>query len=148
VSINSIGRRRFIMSDPVFGKTWKINKNGSSFAGTGAPATETRYYEKVGEGYKLTVRGSRDGQPYEWGYTVGVDGLPCPVHGRSDVDAIKKHRVNDLITVGSFTNKGEIVASYRREVSPDGDALTVVAAGNLNGGVAYFDVMRYEPAES
>ena len=135
------------MSDPVFGRAWRINREESVFAGSPAPAVETRIYEKVGEGYKLTVCGSRDGEAYEWGYTVGEDGVSCPVHGRSDVDAIEKHRVTDFITIGSFTKRGEIVASYRREVSPDGQDLTVVAAGSLEGGATYFDVLRYDPME-
>jgi len=135
------------MSDPVFSKKWKINKSDSVFSGSQVPATETRIYEKVGAGYKLTVLGTCGGETYEWGYTVGEDGVPCPVHGRSDVDAIQKHRVTDFITIGSFTKGGEIVASYRREVSPDGHALTVVAAGNAPGSLTYFDVIRYEPIE-
>jgi hypothetical protein len=133
------------MSDPVFGKNWKINTQKSTVT-TSSPVTdETRRYEEFAPGYRLTVSGSRDGQPYEWGYTVGEDGIRCPVHGRSDVDTIEKHRINDFITVGSFTKNGRVVASYRREVEPDGTALTVVASGRSDNGAPYFDVLRYEP---
>jgi hypothetical protein len=38
------------------------------------PATETRRYEQVGDGYKLTVSGTRDGKPYSWSYTAQYDG--------------------------------------------------------------------------
>jgi hypothetical protein len=137
------------MNDPVYGKSWTLNEDESTFAPGEAPSDETRLYEQAGDGYKLTVRGTRKGHSYEWGYTVGTDGIPCPVYGRADVDMIEKHRVSDCITIGSFTKDGEIVASYRRETSPDGSSLTVVAAGNSNlDGTTYFDVMRYDPAGS
>lgn len=132
------------MSDPVFGKTWIIDLEHSSLSG-GVPSSETRLYEETRDGYRLSVKGARDGHTYDWGYTVGVDGTPWPVHGRSDVDCIEKHRVNDFITIGSFTKEGRIVASYRREVSRDGAALTVVAAGCTENGATYFDVIAYRP---
>ena len=135
------------MSDPVFGKIWKINKVQSRFTASSTPATETRLYEKVGRGYKLTVSGTHDGQPYEWGYTAQYDGKPSPVYGRPDVDAIEKHKVTDLITIGSFTKKGKIVAAYKRATSVDGKVLTVVASGNLPDGTTYFDVLKYKPAK-
>lgn len=131
------------MSDPVFGKAWTIDTAQSVLSGS-TPTAETRLYEEVGSGYKLSVAGARDGQNYSWGYTVGTDGTRSPVHGRSDVDCIEKHRVNDFITIGSFTKNGQIVASYRREVSPDGAALTVIASGCLHEGATYFDVIRYK----
>ena len=135
------------MNDPVFGKAWTIDAEKSILSAE-PPTSETRVYEEVGSGYKLSVAGARDGQSYSWGYTVGTDGTRSPVHGRSDVDCIEKHRVNDFITIGSFTKNGQIVASYRREVSPDGTALTVIASGCLQDGETYFDVIRYKPQQS
>lgn len=59
------------------------------------------------------------------------------------MDAIEKHRVTDFVTIGSFTKDGEIVASYRRTTSPDGELLTVVASGRCPDGTTYFDVIKY-----
>lgn len=136
------------MSDPVFAKTWKMVKGQSTFTTASIPTTETRVYEKIGRGYKLTVAGMHEGKPYEWGYTARYDGKRSPVHGRSDVDAIEKHKVTDLITIGSFTKKGKIVAAYRRATSADGKTLTVVASGNRPDGTTYFDVLKYKPARA
>jgi len=136
------------MRDPVFGKTWKLHKGQSHFGSAFTPATETRHYEKIADGYKLTVTGTYNGQPYEWGYTAQYDGKSSPVHGRADVDAIVKHQVTDQITVGSFTKKGKIVAAYRRDTSKDGKTLTVVASGYRPDGTTYFDVLRYKPMKN
>ena len=136
------------MSDPVFGRTWAISKEQSRFTASTSPSTETRIYEKVGHGYKLTVSGMHDGQPYEWGYTARYDGEAKPVYGRLDVDAIVKHKVTDLITIGSFTRQGKVVAAYRRETSLDGRTLVVVASGFRPDGTTYFDVLTYKPARS
>jgi hypothetical protein len=133
------------MNDPVYGKTWKMNKGQSVLTASSTPTAETRLYEKVVGGYKLTVSGMHDGQPYEWGYTAQYEGKPSPVYGRSDVDAIEKHQVSNLITIGSFTNKGRIVGAYRRATSIDGKTLTVVASGRRQDGTTYFDVIKYKP---
>jgi hypothetical protein len=134
------------MTDPVFGKTWNINQRQSSFAGSPTPVTETRLYESIGEGYRLTVSGSSDGMQYEWGYTAEYDGTPCAVFGRGDVDTISKHKVSDLITIGSFSKNGKVVAAYRRETTIDGKTLTVVASGQRPDGATYFDVLNYDSA--
>lgn len=140
-------RMRAKQIDPVFGQNWDMNTAASVFTAW-RPDSETRLYEQVGQGYKLTVTGTRNGQPYKWGYTATTDGKPCPVHGRPDVDMIVKHVVNNLITVGSFTKDGKIVAEYRRATSQDGKELTVVVSGRAPEGGAYFDVLRYERAEA
>ena len=131
------------LTDPFFGKNWEISKRSSSFS-SWKPDTEKRIYEKVGAGYRLTVSGIRDGKPYRWGYTATTDGQPCPVHGRSDVDAIEKHQITNLITVGSFTKDGKIVAEYRRVTASNGKTLTVVVSGRSPDGTAYFDVLKYK----
>ncbi len=131
------------MSKLLFGKDWKMTKSQSTFT-AGSPDIETRRYEKVGRGYKLTVSGERNGESYEWGYSAKYDGKSHRVYGRRDVDAIEAHKVNDQITIGLFKKNGKAVALYRRDVSLNGKTLTVQAAGRLTDGTAYFDSIVYK----
>ena len=136
------------MSDLLFGKTWNLNKGASVFSTDWSPDTETRHYEKVGDGYKLTVSGTNNGRPYEWGYTAKYDGKDHPVHGRPDVDAIEAYRVNDHITIGFFKKVGVRGGSYARIVAEDGKSLTVEAAGKQPDGTVYYDVITYKAPEA
>jgi hypothetical protein len=132
------------MSDRLFDKKWKMKKNLSKFSTARVPETETRLYEKVGDGYKLTVSGTHDGKKYEWGYTAQYDGKPHPVYGRDDVNAIEAYRVNDYITIGFFTQNDMPGGPYTRKLSKDGRSLTVQAAGRNADGTPFFDVIQYE----
>lgn len=95
-------------------------------------------------GYKLTVTGTRDGQPYAWNYTALYDGKPHPVQGRLDVDAITAYRINDKITVGFFTKSGLAGGPYSRFVADDGRSLTVWAGGRNANAAPYFGVLHYQ----
>lgn len=141
-------RRPVEGADLLFGKSWTIDKEHSIFSGDWSPETETRLYEKVGEGYKLTVRGTHKGQPYEWAYTAQYDGQNHPVHGRPDVDSIEAYRVNDRITIGFFKKADEPGGPYARKVSPDGRELEVQTVGRRDDGTIYFDVLRYRSPDA
>ncbi len=131
------------MADALFGKTWQLNPARTIFSTSLAPAHETRLYEELPGGYRLTVEGTHNGAPYRWGYTALYDGLPHPVYGRSDVDTITAYRVNDKITIGFFSKNGLEGGSYSRRLSEDGHSLTVEAAGRNASGLPYFDVTNY-----
>jgi len=136
------------MSDKLFDKTWNVDKGISVFSTGWSPDTETRVYEKVGEGYKLTVKGTHNGRPYEWGYTAQYDGQDHPVYGRPDVDSIEAYRVDDNITIGFFKKAGEYGGPYARKVSADGKELTVQTVGKRDDGTVYFDVIRYKTQDA
>jgi len=130
------------MADALFGKTWNMNGAASIFSAAVKPNTETRKYEEIPNGYKLTVSGTRNGQRYSWGYTALYDGKPHAVTGRDDVDAITAYRCDDQVTVGFFTNKGVDGGAYGR-ATLDGRNLKVIAAGKDASGSPYFDVIQY-----
>jgi hypothetical protein len=130
-------------SDPLFGKTWREIPDRSTFSTEFAPSDETRVYEPVDGGYKLTVSGTRGGREYSWHYTALYDGKPHPVHGRSDVDAVTIYKLDDRTTVGLFMKQLSPGGPYARQLSEDGQTLTVQAAGRNTDGTPFFDVIEY-----
>lgn len=131
------------MSDPLFGKTWKVDPGKSSFSTDWTPDSETRVYEEAAGGYRLTVSGTRSGEPYSWSYTAQYDGKDHAVSGREDADSIEAYRVNDRITIGVFKKGVTAVGLYYRKVSDDGTTLVVEAAGRRADGTPYFDTIEY-----
>jgi hypothetical protein len=130
--------------NPLFNVDWQLDTGSSLFSTGFTPDKETRLYEEVPGGYKLTVTGEHQGKPYQWGYTALYDGKDHPVEGRPDADAIEAYKVNDKITIGFFKKDGEFVGPYARSLSPDNSTLTVQTVGKQDDGTAYFDVIRYQ----
>lgn len=131
------------MSDPLFGKTWKADPGKSLFSTDWRPDSETRLYEETAGGYRLTVSGTRNGEPYSWSYAAQYDGKDHAVSGREDADSIEAYRVNDRITIGFFKKKLVAAGAYTRQMSDDGKTLVVQAAGLRVDGMPYFDVIEY-----
>lgn len=132
-------------TNPLFDVTWNLVKSKSNFTTQSwNPDSESRLYKEVPGGYKLTVNGTKAGEPYSWDYTAIYDGKDHPVNGRADVDAIEAYKVNDQITIGFFKKDGHEVAAYKRGLSFDGKSLSVVASGINTDGTIYFDVIEYE----
>jgi len=131
------------MNELLFNRTWNANVEASLFSTDWHPTSEERLYERVGDGYKLTVKGSSNGKNYEWGYTALKAGEPFPVYGREDVDSIIAHKVTEEITIGDFLKDGRIVAAYQRNMSKDGATLTVTVSGIGVDAKPYFDVIEY-----
>ena len=130
-------------SDPLFGKTWHMDPPASTFSTGFTPSDETRTYEPVVDGYKLTVAGSLDGESYAWHYTALYDGEAHPVYGRDDVDSIRIYKLDDRRTAGLFFKALSPVGPYARTMSEDGKALTVEAAGRHADGTPFYDVIEY-----
>ncbi|WP_395459818.1 hypothetical protein ACHMW5_35940 (plasmid) [Azospirillum melinis] len=131
------------MGDPLFGKTWKMNPSASMFSTNFTPESETRLYEEIDGGYKLTVSGNHNGTPYSWNYTALYDGKPHKVNGRKDVDSITIYKVNDRITIGFFEQDRLPGGPYARRISEDGSKLLVEAAGRHPDGTPFYDMIEY-----
>lgn len=132
------------MNNKLFNKDWKADVKASSFTSTKKLTKEKRLYERIENGYKLTVSGTNpDGTVYEWGYTALKDGEKFPVYGREDVDSIIAHKVTEEITIGDFYKDGNLVGAYQRNMSKDGKSLTVIFAGVDKDTKPYFDVIKY-----
>jgi hypothetical protein len=128
----------------LFNIEWKLDREKSLFSALQDPPTETRFYEELKNGYKLTVRGGSGENAYEWGYTAFYDGQDHPVYGRDDVDAIEPYKVNDQITIGFFKKNGIYGGPYARKESLDGRELTVQTVGRSADGSVFFDVREYK----
>ncbi len=111
------------MPNPLFGVNWRQHRGTSLFSLGISQDTETIDYEEIPNGYKLTVTGTRGGQPYTWGYTALYDGVDHPVSGRPDVISIQAYKVNDNITLGFFKQNRIDGGAYARIVSADGNSL-------------------------
>ena len=134
------------MADPLFGKNWILNLRAFEFPSSHlvGDGGETRRYDEVPNGYRLTVNGTRNRQSYSWGYTALYDGQPHPVTGRDDIDSIVAYRVNELITIGFFSKGGDDRGvAYQRILSSGGDHLKIIASGREANGSPYFDVLQY-----
>lgn len=132
------------MNTELFNKNWRAKVEKSVFVATTTPSSEKRLYEKVEDGYKLTVNGiNPDGTEYEWGYTALRDGETFPIYGREDADSIIAHKVTEEITIGDFLKDGQIVAIYKRKLSEDGKSLTVIFSGIDKENKPYFNVIEY-----
>ncbi|OYU50074.1 MAG: hypothetical protein CFE31_00470 [Rhizobiales bacterium PAR1] len=127
----------------LFGVEWKIDNGKSIFSSNFSPNFETRFYEQLENGYKLTVKGSKAGKSYEWGYTAYYDGKDHPVYGREDVDAIEPYKVNDHVTIGFFKKAGVYGGPYARKLDTSGNSLTVQTVGKNPDGSVFFDVITY-----
>lgn len=130
--------------DPLFDIKWTMAKAESRFSGPFNPEGETRLYEEVSGGYRLTVSGTHDGKSYSWGYTALYDGKDHPVWGRPDVDSIETYRINDRITIGFFKKNAMPGGPYARKLSEDGKSLQVQTVGRNPDGTAYFDMIEYK----
>ena len=129
--------------DPLYDSDWQLDAGRSTFSTAWTPDRESRLYEEIPGGYKLTVTGEHQGKPYTWGYTALYDGKDHPVYGRPDVDAIEAYKVNDKITIGFFKKNGLYGGPYARKLSPDNSTLTVQSVGKRDDGSVFFDVLEY-----
>ena len=112
-------------ADPVVG-TWSLNLAKSKFNPGPAPKQEARIYEAQGEGTRVTVRTiAADGHSTTVNVAANYDGKDYPVTGASDHDAIALTKTNARGAEGKLTHAGKVVATITREISPDGQTMTI-----------------------
>jgi hypothetical protein len=112
--------------DPLVG-TWKLNLSKSKFTPGPAPKEETRVYDSQGEGVNVTVRTiEADGHTTTVHISANYDGKDYPVTGSSDYDVITKlNKISERISEAILMHGPRIIATARREVSPDGKMMTI-----------------------
>ncbi len=119
----------FAQTDPVIG-TWKLNLAKSKYSPGPPPKSSTLTYEAVGQGVKLTAKGTNaEGNPIDMQYTANYDGKDYPVTPGTNWDATTLKRI-DAYKV-EFTRKkaGKVVGTGTRVISKDGKTLTITAKG-------------------
>jgi hypothetical protein len=105
------------------------------------PTSLTTTFETAQEGIKVTIAGvDAAGNSFGSQYTANYDGKDYPVTGSSIYDAVSLKRL-DASTVQVTRKKGgQVVATIRRVVSPDGKQLTVTGEGTDAKGRRFSEI--------
>jgi hypothetical protein len=117
-------------ADPTIG-TWKLNLAKSKFYPGPAFRSDTRIYEEVPDGIKVTIiTVDASGKTVRSEYPVNYDGKFHPVSGQGGpADAVALKRINAYVSETSLMHAGRITATARRVVSVDGKTMTVSYKG-------------------
>jgi hypothetical protein len=116
--------------------TWKLNVAKSKFAPGTEMKSETRTYEPMGNGYKLSgQRVDADGSTHPESFTVKYDGKDAPFAGDAygaDTLAVKLVDANHI----SATEKkgGKLLYTTKLVVSNDGKVMTITNQGKTESG--------------
>ena len=117
-------------ADPTLG-TWKLDVAKSKFNPGPAFQSETRTYEAVAEGVKVTIRTvDAEGKTVVIEYPVNYDGKFYPVSGSgSPADAIALKKINENTAESTLMHGNQVVATVRRVISEDGKMMTITYKG-------------------
>jgi hypothetical protein len=134
----------FAQSDPWLG-TWKLNLAKSKYGPVPLPKSLTVTIQEEGQNHKVTAVGiDAEGKPISSVVTWIFDGMPHPVTGSSNFDAIAPTRVDAYTTIISRTKAGKLVRASIDVVSRDGKTLTGTTAGIEANGRQFNIVNVYD----
>ena len=131
-------------ADPSVGK-WVLNVKKSTYRPGAAPKSQIRTYQESASGIVATVvTVSDEGETSTVSFPVNDDGQSRPVTGSTSIDAIRMGRVDRKQLKSQLMQRGKQVATTVREVSEDGNTLTITYDGGATDGsrvhyVAVFD---------
>jgi hypothetical protein len=119
----------FAQTDPIIG-TWKLNPAKSKYSPGPPLKSQTLTYEAVGQGVKVTVKGTdAEGKPIEGQFTANYDGKDYPVTGNPNWDAITWKRIDAYKSESTRKKAGKVVVAATRVISKDGKTLTLTEKG-------------------
>jgi hypothetical protein len=134
----------FTQTDPIIG-TWKLNLAKSKYSPGPPPKSQTVTYEAVGEGIKLTAKGTDgEGKPIDTQYTANYDGKDYPVTGNPNYDAIARKRVDAYKMEMTRKKAGKVVSTATSVVSKDGKTRTVTEKGVNAKGEKFSNTLVYD----
>jgi len=111
-------------ADPVIG-TWKLDVAKSTYTGAPAPKSETRTYESVADGMKLTTKTeTASSEQTATEATYKYDGKDYPITGSKLFDTVAVSRVDSHTSKSTLKMGGKVVGHFTRVVSHDGKTLT------------------------
>lgn len=118
--------------------TWEMQPelNNYQFGDPPVKGTYTIAENPDGEGYLITMAWTTtNGRDVEMSYTANPDGIDHPYENPDVADTVSMTRVDEN-TLDSDAKKGGKIAAYaRRELSPDGQTMTVTqSVPNPDGG--------------
>src|SRR5262245_19862383 len=134
----------FAQTDPIIG-TWKLNLAKSKFSPGPPPKSQTLTYEAVGQGYKVTNKGTdAEGKPIDSQFTANFDGKDYPVSGNPDYDMTTLKRIDAYKTESTKKKAGKVVVTTIRVVSKDGKTLTITEKGVNAKGEKFSSIVVFE----
>jgi hypothetical protein len=105
---------------------WELDLTRSTFSPGPAPRSEIRSYQEEHEGIKaeiLTV--NADGSKVHMEYMASFNDVLAVVTGSQQTDAIRMRRIDAYTAESRLSYQGQPVGVARREVSRDGQTLTI-----------------------
>src|SRR5215470_11799596 len=134
----------FAQTDPIIG-TWKLNVAKSKFSPGPPSQSQTLTYEAVGQGYKVTVKGTdAEGKPIDSQFTANFDGKDYPVSGNPGWDTITWKRIDAYKSESTRKKAGKVVGTATRVVSKDGKTLTLTEEGVTTKGEKFRNTVVYD----
>jgi len=126
--------------DPFLG-TWTLNVAQSKFVPGPAPRNLTVTWEREGDGFRITSRGTDGrGRPIASAYKAVYDGKPYPPAGGWNWDEVINRQINGRLREDTFSKGGKAIGTIRRAVSPDGKTMTVTTEfGTAERSVEVFE---------
>ena len=119
----------FAQTDHIIG-TWKLNLAKSKLSPGPPPKNQTLTYEAVGQGVKVTVKGTdAEGKPIESQFTANYDGKDYPVTGNPYWDTVTWKRIDAYKSESTRKKAGKVVGTAARVVSKDGKTMTLTEKG-------------------
>ena len=129
LAIAALPQVGFAQSDPWLG-TWKLNLAKSKYGPVSLPKSLTVTVQEEGQNHKVTAVGiDAEGKPISSVVMWIYDGMPHPVTGTPNFDAIATTRVDAYTTIISRTKAGKLVRASIDVVSQDGKTHTGTTAG-------------------
>jgi len=111
--------------DPVVG-TWKLNLARSAFAGIPAYKNQIRTYSQSGEDVTLKmITVGEGGKETTTQATYKLNGKDFSSMGNPDFDSLSGVRIDTNTVEFTLKRAGKEVGKIRREVSKDGQTLTI-----------------------
>ena len=119
----------FTQTDPFIG-TWKLNPAKSKYSPGPPPKSQTVTYEAVGQGVKVTVKGTdAEGKPIDTQSTATYDGKDYPVTGNPNWDTVARKRIDAYKMEFTRKKEGKVVSTGTIVVSKDGKTQTITEKG-------------------
>ena len=130
--------------DPVLG-TWELNVAKSKYNPGPAPKRQTRIYEALPEGMKVTIKTvNADGQSTVVEHPANFDGKDYPITGSTQADVIALKQIDTHTSEAILKHASQILATSRRVVSTDGKTMTVTYQGVDSRGRKVDSMAVYE----
>lgn len=130
--------------DPVLG-TWELNVTKSKYNPGPAPKSQTRIYEALPQGMKVTIKTvNADGQSTVLEHPANYDGKDYPITGSTQADVIALKQIDPYTSEAALKHAGKVLATSRRVVSADGKTMTVTYQGIDSRGRKVDSMAVYE----